>query len=423
VGVAKAEKLTECRICKNSNLENYLDLGLHPASNSFILAEQISDERKFPLVIMVCTNCGLSQLNTIVSVEEIFDDYAYRSSTSRALMRSFADLASRVDILNSETSRRPLVVDIGCNDGYLLKQFDSHHYATLGVEPSSAALDAVANGFTVEKIFFGADSSVVLKEKYGDADFILVTNVLAHVPDIRSFVEGISNWLSTSGIFVVEFPYVLDMVRNRWFDTVYHEHLSYLAISPLTRLFSEFGLTIFDIEKCEIGGSGPFLRVFVKKSGSQLHPVKSVVGRYTTDEEIFGITEPVSYSQFSREVLRIREVLVQHISKWNALGYLVGGYGAPAKGNTMLNFLNLEDGQIKFIADNTPEKIGRVAPGTHIPVVGDLDFLDTGVKHALLLSWNYVEYFREHSSFIKSGGEFLVPFPVPFVVSSESSNS
>jgi hypothetical protein len=116
-------------------------------------------------------------------------------------------------------------------------------------------------------------------------------------------------------------------------------------------------------------------------------------------------------------------VLVQHISKWNALGYLVGGYGAPAKGNTMLNFLNLEDGQIKFIADNTPEKIGRVAPGTHIPVVGDLDFLDTGVKHALLLSWNYVEYFREHSSFIKSGGEFLVPFPVPFVVSSESSNS
>jgi SAM-dependent methyltransferase len=395
----------------------YLNLGDQPPSNSFIEPAGIESEKKFPLRVVLCTDCGLSQLDTVVSVKEIFDEYAYRSSTSRALKESFKELASRVTSLNFRSSIRSkkLVVDVGCNDGYLLKQFDPAEYKLLGIEPSSAATDAIAAGFVVERCFFGIETARELREKYGQADYILVTNVLAHVPNIKSFVQGVAHWLSDDGFFYVEFPYILDMVENRSFDTIYHEHLSYLSITPLVTLFKEFGLEIVDIEKCEIGGSGPFLRVSSKKELYEFPIESEKVAHYLFNEANFDICNPDSYKIFSQEVFELKEVIFEQLLKWKNQGFMIGGFGAPAKGNTLLNFLKLDTSIISFIADNTPEKIGRITPGSHIPIISDIEFEELRLDVALLLSWNYLEYFLKNSSYVKKGGAFYVPFPIPRV--------
>jgi SAM-dependent methyltransferase len=410
-----SKKLENCRICDSDKLVIYLDLGNHPASNSFIFSSDIAAETRFPLRVVLCTNCGLSQLDTIVFVQEVFNDYAYRSSTSRALMESFKELALRVTSTEKHNTSvgKQLVVDIGCNDGYLLKQFDEKKFELLGIEPSSAAVDAITSGLNVERCFFGFDTAQELRIKYGAADFLLVTNVMAHVPDIRSFVQGISHWLSAEGTFYVEFPYILDLVENRCFDTIYHEHLSYLSITPLVGLFKEYGLQIIDIEKCEVGGSGPFLRVSAKKNSSNLNSQTSIVSNYLNAENIFDLCNPLSYRNFASQVERIRLLLLNQIYEWKALGLNIGGYGAPAKGNTLLNHLNLEPGVIRFIADNTPEKVGKLTPGSHIPIINDQEFEEHMFDVALLLSWNYLEYFLANSSYFKNGGAFYVPFPTP----------
>lgn len=420
--ISASEKLLTCRICGTNNLEKYLDLGSQPPSNSFLYPDQLLSEKKYPLEVLLCTDCGLSQLSTTVSSEEIFIEYAYRSSSSRALIQSFSELASKVNgIVESKVNKgSQLIVDIGCNDGLLLHQFSNSDYRLLGVEPSSAAEDARLSGLTVEQIFFDSNSAIALRENYGPAACLIVTNVLAHVPDIRSFVQGVSHWLASDGVFIVEFPYVLDMVKNRWFDTVYHEHRSYLGISPLKLLFDDYGLEIFDIDKCEVGGSGPFLRIYVQKKSQVNLNQYEIVEYYMKEESIFNITNPASYLSFSEQVQRLADGVNTQLNSWIKEGKSIGGFGAPAKGNTFLNYLGLNSSQITLIADNTVEKIGKMTPGSHIPIVTDQEFIDRKFDLALLLSWNYLEYFLENAKYINQGGLFYVPFPTPRLIGKNS---
>lgn len=420
--ISESEQLVECRICGSAHLEKYLDLGAQPPSNSFLYPDQVSTEKKYPLEVLLCTDCGLSQLSTTVSSQEIFIEYAYRSSSSRALIQSFSELASKVDeLVKSRNGKRSkLIVDIGCNDGLLLHQFKNSDLKLLGVEPSSAAEVAQSSGLVVEQLFFDNVSAISLRENYGPATCLIVTNVLAHVPDIRSFVQGISHWLAHDGVFIVEFPYVLDMVKNRWFDTVYHEHRSYLAITPLKTLFHDYDLEIFDIEKCEVGGSGPFLRVYVQKKPKVSSVQYEIVEHYIEEENIFNITNPGSYFSFSQQVQRLADSVNNQLNSWIKDGKTVGGFGAPAKGNTFLNYLGLGPSQISLIADNTVEKIGKITPGSHIAIVTDEEFIQRKFDVALLLSWNYLDYFLENANYIKQGGLFYVPFPTPRVFGKES---
>lgn len=410
-----------CRICGGKNLERYLDLGAQPPSNAFVAPSEVSGESLIALQVDLCTDCGLSQLSTVVSHDEVFGDYAYRSSSSRALERSFKDLANDVRSHAGGIEGRPLVADLGCNDGLFLSQLPRNEFRLLGVEPSSAGEDAIARGIEVEKVFFGEQVAQQLLESHGPADVLTTSNVLAHVDDIHSYLGGVKRWLGARGCFILEFPYLGDMLRGLWFDTVYHEHVSYLSISPLTVALERHGLRIFRIDSHEVGGSGPFLRVFIQHdTGDQEEP--EVVTQYRRREEIWGVRDPQTYANFARSVARLADILRDDLDRWSAAGHRLGGYGAPAKGNTLLNYLGIGPDRLVAIADNTPGKIGLVTPGTHIPIVSDEEFLAMDIGLALLLSWNYLDFFLVHSEYIRRGGRFLCPFPAPYV-SSRVSNT
>lgn len=410
----RSKPVSACRICASSDLTPYLDLGPQPPSNSFIHTQEIDDEQYFPLVVNLCGGCGLSQLSEVVAATDIFDDYAYLSSTSKALVRHYQEMVEEI-LATCNPSEDALVVDIGCNDGITLGRYPTGRYRLLGVEPSSSGEYAKKAGFAVEKRFFDAQVGDELRKNYGGAGVITATNVFAHVDDIRSFTQGIANLLADDGIFVIEFPYLREMIDNLYFDTIYHEHLSYLALTPLEPLFSAHGLRAFRVKQVEIGASGPALRLYVCRQGASYATDESIT-KLLASENSWGVRRIETYANFASRVAALKEELLNIIRSLNQGGKMVGGYGAPAKGNTMLNYLGVTKDDIIAVAENNALKIGKCTPGTHLPVVPDEEFLRLGISHALLLTWNYADFFLANSEFIKKGGKFIVPFPHPTVV-------
>jgi len=407
----RSRRRSRCRICDSGRLIDYLDLGAQPPSNSFPTQAELASEQRFPLDVALCADCGLSQLRDVVAAEDIFDDYAYLSSTSGALRRHYQGM---VDALLAAFAPAPgaVVGDIGCNDGITLKCYPAGRYRLLGIDPSSAARYAVEAGFDVVPQFFDAALGARLRAERGPAALITATNVVAHVDDIRSLFEGVRDWLAPDGVFVAEFPYLVDMVERLYFDTIYHEHLSYLALTPLTRLFEAIGLRAIHVEPQEIGASGPALRLFVARADSA-RAVQDSIPRMLDAERRWGIRDEARYRGFAERVGATRTRLRDMIGQLNRDGRTVGAYGAPAKGNTLLNYVGFGPADIVCVADNTPLKIGRLTPGTHIPIVDDDAFLARGVTDALLLAWNYLDFFLANTAFIRQGGRFIVPLPEP----------
>ena len=400
--------LKNCRVCDSNKLINYINLGNHPPSNSFIEKKDFSNEQKFPLKVLLCENCGLSQLDTIVSASDIFDEYLYLSSTSKALVSHYKDMVKTIS-KKFKLSDNSLVVDIGCNDGITLENYSSN-LNILGIEPSSASVYAEKKGIKIENIFFNKKNSDQLVQKYGKAKIITATNVFAHVDDIKDFVLGIKNFLDNDGVFIIEFPYLKYMIEDNLFDVIYHEHLSYLSITPLKYLFSEFGLKIFDIEEINIGASGPALRVYICLNVAKYKTDKKVSNFLEMEKEL-KFKDPNPYFKFAKRVQSIKNNILSIIRDLNKNNNIVGAFGAPAKGNTMLNYLDINKKDILAVADNTPVKIGKFTPGSQIPIVSDEDFEKMNVNYALLLSWNYLDFFLKKSDFIKNSGKFIVPFP------------
>lgn len=405
----RSQRTESCRICGSKDLYPYLDLGPQPPSNSFISLEEIGEEQRFPLVVELCNGCGLSQLSEVVAATDIFSDYAYLSSTSKALVSHYQEMVN--DLL---TVHQPvpdsLIMDIGCNDGITLGRYPDGKYKLVGVEPSSSGDYAVKAGFSVEKRFFDADTAREMRGKYGPASVLTATNVFAHVNDIRSFTAGIADLLAEDGIFVIEFPYLRDMIDHLYFDTIYHEHLSYLALTPLMRLFSDHGLRPFKVKRVDVGASGPALRLFVCPEQAP-HPADGSIEQLLGEERDWGVARQETYSKFADRVAGLRDELLQTLRRLRDSGKKMGGYGAPAKGNTMLNYLGVTTADLVAVAENSPLKIGKLTPGTHLPVMSDDEFLRAGISHALLLTWNYADFFLANSAFIKQGGKFVVPFP------------
>ncbi|OGO28999.1 MAG: hypothetical protein A2W33_07345 [Chloroflexi bacterium RBG_16_52_11] len=395
-------------------MKSYLDLGLQPPSNSFILPEDANNEQYFPLVVNLCSGCGLSQLSEVVAATDIFSDYAYLSSTSKALVRHYQGMVDEL-LEGHAPPSGGLVVDIGCNDGITLSRYPADKFKLIGIEPSSSGEYAVKAGFTVKKRFFDAEAGRELRSEYGGASIITATNVFAHVDDIRSFTQGIANLLESNGIFVIEFPYLREMVDRLYFDTVYHEHLSYLALTPLTRLFSDHGLRPFTVKQVDIGASGPALRLYVCLQGAP-HSTDNSIAEMLAAEQHWGVNRIETYSDFSGRVASLKNTLLCIIRGLNDSGRRVGAYGAPAKGNTMLNYLGVTQDDIVAVAENNSLKTGKLTPGTHLPVVPDEEFLRLEISHALLLTWNYADFFLANSEFVKSGGKFIVPFPSPAIL-------
>ncbi len=401
------KKLKACRICDSSKLSEYIYFGDHPPSNSFIKKSEFDNEQKFPLRVLLCEDCGLSQLDTVVSSQDIFDDYLYLSSTSKALVNHYKEMVNII-LKKFNLSNNDLVVDIGCNDGITLQNY-TKNLNILGIEPSSAAKYSKDKGINTENIFFNNENAKILKDNYGKAKIITATNVFAHVDNIKDFTQGISNFLDKKGVFIIEFPYLKYMLDDSLFDVIYHEHLSYLSISPLQNLFSQFNLNIFSIEEINIGASGPALRIYVCLNG--YHKDDGTVAKFLDKEKKWDVKNPNSYLNFSTKVTKIKNDILKIITELKKNNNIIGAYGAPAKGNTMLNYLGLTSNELVAVADNTPIKIGKFTPGSHIPIVSDQMFEELKVNNALLLSWNYLDFFLKNSSFIKNSGKFIVPFP------------
>ena len=351
------------------------------------------------------------QLLDVVPAEEIFDDYIYLASSSRALKNHYAQLATRATE-RLGLAAGDIAVDIGCNDGVLLGGYQLPGLRRVGIEPSNVAEIAMAAGFDVVRGFFGPEVAREVVERFGTAKVVTATNVFPHVDDIHRFVEGLSILLAPDGAFIIEASYLVDLIDLTLFDTIYHEHLCYLALTPMIPFLDHHGLEVFDVQRVPFGASGPAIRAWVQRKGAR-RPIEPAVAGMLADEERWGVRRPERYIGYAAQVEAIKQALMALIEQVRGAGHRIGGYGAPAKGNTLLNYVGLTAREIECIAETNALKQGKITPGSHIPVVSEEEFLERMPPYALLLSWNYLDFFLKNSPYIQRGGRFIVPIPEP----------
>lgn len=407
--------ITECRSCESKDLRMVLDLGDQPPSNSFIKPENVEEvERRFPLTVVYCAKCSLLQLNFTVDPTLMFGDYVYVTSNTKPLEEHLKDMAKSLCHL-AGLKPTELVIDIGCNDGTLLSGYPAGKVRLLGIEPSSVAKIACERGIPVRNVFFNSQTANDIAIDEGQAKIITATNVFAHIPDHNDFLKGIYTVLHDEGMFVIEVPHVLDMLTKGFFDTIYHEHIFYFSLFSLENLLSPRGFRIFHVEKYEFGPSGPPIRVFICKKGAEYETSPAV--KTIRDEEIaYGLDSVDVYKQFADRIWVVKAELLNMLEKLKGSGEKILGFGAPAKGNTILNTFGLDTKWLDCILEKNDLKCGLVTPGTHVPIVNE-DTFDTGpYKYALLLSWNIIDFLLRKSVFIKNGGKFIVPLPEPKIL-------
>lgn len=401
-----------CRYCGSRALHDVLSLGEQPPSNSFLRPDEIASERRYPLDLTLCTKCYLVQLRHAIAPSLIFDRYLYLSSSSAALREHYTVLADEIE-RTCDLEDGDLVVDVGCNDGILLARFDAR-FRRVGVEPSQVAEIARSAGLDVVRAYFGRDVARQLMSSHGPAKVVTATNVFPHVDAIDDFVEAIRELLGTSGTFVIEASYLPDLIDRCLFDTIYHEHLCYLSITALVPFLRGHGLVVTNAIREPLGASGPAIRVYARPTRAGIAPAASVE-RLLEEEARWGIRDLAVYQRFAERVTAVRTELLGIITDFRGAGRRVGAYGAPAKGNTLLNFVGLGPDLIEMVSETNPLKQGLLTPGTHIPIVSEEDFLASMPPYALLLTWNYLEHFLAHSEYIRRGGKFIVPLPTPTI--------
>lgn len=385
-----------CRICKTT-LVKYLDLGWHPPSDAFIDESEIKNEKKYSLAVMFCPECYLSQLSYIVPKEELYnDEYPYETRINKEGVRHFHDLAH---ILNRYFEKGELVVDIGSNDGTLLKGFEDRGAKVCGIEPVGkiAARAAVP---TVNMFFNRSAVETVVKTFRGKASIVTATNVFAHIDNLHEFMGNLKWLIKPDGVFVVEAPYFIDLVDNLEFDTIYHEHLSYLSLKPMARLMSIYGMEIFKIDWLPIHGGS--IRYYVAKKGR--FPVATTVKHSLLYEQEYGIDK---LRRFRARVEKFRGGLLSYLTRLKAAGKTIVGVSAPAKGNTLLNYCGIDSDILDYITERSDKKIGKVTPGTHIPVVPDERLLQDNPDYAVILAWNWAGQIKNSLKGYK--GEWIIP--------------
>lgn len=406
------ERFSYCRFCLNKNLKQVIDLGVQPAANAFLSKKQLKEKEPFfPLKVNFCPKCGQLQLTHIVSPDYLFRNYVYASSTSPVFIAHFENYAQSV-YRKIKLSTDSLVVDIGSNDGILLKPFKKLGVKILGVDPATKiAKRATKNGIPTIAEYFNQPLANKIVKKWGQADVITANNVFAHVPFIDELIKAARNLLKPEGVLIIEAPYLVDFLQKNLFDTIYHEHVSYLSIRPLMTLFKRFNMTIFDVEKTESHGGS--IRVFVKKKESK-RKIKSTVEKFIQQELSFGLGKVQTYKKFAKKIDQNKKDLNKLLKKLKSKGKRIVGYGAPAKGNTLLNYFNIGPQTIDYIVDDSFYKQGLFTPGMHIPVVSSEEILKTKPDYIFILAWNFAKpLMKKLEYFKKSGGKFIIPVPTP----------
>jgi SAM-dependent methyltransferase len=409
-----AEGSSTCIVCGSGEVEAVLDLGETALANKFLTREELGrPEPRFPLVVGFCHACGHVQLTEHVSPSAMFEDYLYVSSASDTLKDHLWDL-SDVVVERQRLGKDDLVIDVGCNDGTLLKGFRRHGVRTLGVDPARNLAELYADPDIHRYTgFFDSASAAELRERFGPAAVVTATNTFPHVPALQDFVAGLDTVLGRGGVFTLEAHYLGDLLDQVAFDTVYHEHVSYWALGPMTRLFEDAGMRVVQVERLPLHHGQ--LRAFVQRAGEG--EVNPSVETLLAEERERGLDRVETYRAFAERTRRLKEDLQTKLRELRSSGNRIVGYGAPAKGNTLLGFLQLGPEELEYIADRSPLKQGLYTPGTHIPVVEPERLVADQPEYVVLLAWNFAdEIIEQQSDYRRQGGRFIVPVPTVRVV-------
>jgi SAM-dependent methyltransferase len=405
----------DCRFCGTPLKTTMVDLGMHPLCESFLTPEQLNDMEPFyPLHVKVCGECFLAQVGEYVDPAQIFGDYAYFSSYSDAWLNHARDYTEMM-IDRFELDASSHVLEIASNDGYLLQYFAERDIDVLGIDPAyTVAEAAIAKGIPTRVEFFNAGTAERMASEGLSFDVILGNNVLAHGPDINGFVAGLPHVLAPGGVITFEFPHLMRLMEQNQFDTVYHEHWSYLSLGTTQRIFSEHGLEVFDVE--ELWTHGGSLRLFIKSANDASKPISGNVEDLLARERAFGLFDLGTYTAFSEKVDATKRKLLQVLIEAKDAGKSVAVYGAAGKGNTLLNYCGIGTDFIDYACDRSEYKHGRFTPGTHIPIFPPERISQTKPDYVLILPWNLKDEIMNQLSYIGEwGGSFIVPIPEPTV--------
>ncbi|MEA2772169.1 MAG: hypothetical protein QOD93_5131 [Acetobacteraceae bacterium] len=408
--------MTGCRFCAAPLTQTFADLGMAPPSNSFVAPEHASAMEPFyPLHAFVCDQCHLVQLEEFETPEQIFSNYLYFSSFSDSWLKH-AEAYTDQMISRFGLGAGSQVVEIGSNDGYLLQYFRARGVPVLGVEPAAnVAAAATARGIPTDVSFFGVATARRLKSSGIEPDVIAANNVMAHVPDLNDFVEGFSTLLRPGGVVTVEFPHLLRLMQQNQFDTIYHEHFSYFSLLTVERVFARHGLRLFDVQ--EVTTHGGSLRIFATQSNDSTHPTTDAVAKVLEDERAAGLGRREAYAAFAEQVIDTKTALLAFCIQARRERKTIAGYGAPAKGNTLLNYCGVGPEFIPFTVDRSPHKQGKLLPGVHIPIRAPEAIFEAKPDYVLILPWNLADEIVAQMAGVRDwGGQFVVPIPTVRII-------
>ena len=414
--VAKAEMRNggsgaACRFCGSKLEHTFVDLGASPLVQSFLSAEQLNQMEPFyPLRVYVCGKCFLVQLQEFVAPENIFSDYLYFASYSDSWLAHAKRYTDQM-VQRFPIDTNSFVVEIASNDGYLLQYFVEKKIPVLGIEPAAnVASVAIENGIPSLVKFFNSGTARELAAEGKHADLLLGNNVLAHVPDINDFLAGLKRLLKPCGVITMEFPHLMRLMEENQFDTIYHEHFSYFSFLTVERMFTAHGLTLFDVE--ELPTHGGSLRIFARHAADSSKPVGPRVTELLSREESAGYARLETYARFAEQVKETKRKLLEFLIQAKRDGKKVAGYGAPGKGNTLLNYCAIRTDFIEYTVDRSPHKQGKFLPGTRIPIYAPDQIRETRPDYLLILPWNLKDEIMQQNAYIRDwGGRFVVPIP------------
>lgn len=411
--------VSSCRICGSSRLYKFLDLGHQPIPNGFIKpTRSVKRENKYPLNVLYCQDCGLVQLGIVVNPGIMFSDYPYLTSQARVMLNNFSNLAHEAYKLKS-LNEKSLVVDIGSNDGSLLKFFKGYDAQVVGIDPArNIAEVAELSGIPTVVDFFRARSAKKVVKKYGRADVVCATNVIAHTDNLPEIFDSLDILLKKDGVFITEFPYLMDLVDKLEFDTIYHEHLSYFSLKPWKMLVERKGYRIVDVKRLPIHGGS--IRITHQRAGRGANNIKTIpkaLDFLIKLEQDKGLNDKDSFKIFADRVGDLKTDLLGLLIKLKSKGKRIVGYGAAAKGNVLTNYFGIGTQYLDFIVDSTPYKQGLITPGMHIPIYAENRLLQQMPDYAIILAWNFAdEIVAKQKKYRQLGGKFIIPIPAVRII-------
>lgn len=401
----------KCRFCDTLLVHTFVDLGMSPLSNAFLTQNELNcQEKYYPLQAYVCHNCWLVQLEAVESPEHIFSNYAYFSSYSDTCLNS-AQAYTDLMIAQFGLHQQSQVIEIASNDGYLLQYFQQRQIPVLGIEPATnVARIAEQKGIATLNKFFNGQLAGELVNQGQQADLLIANNVLAQVPELNDFVAGMKRLLKPTGVLTLEFPHLWQLLKHNQFDTIYHEHFSYFSWLTIAKILAAHRLTVFDVEELSMHGGS--LRVYVQHHEVNQHRVEERVTQLQRQEMAAGLNQLETYCGFHDRVKKIKYQLVNFITFLKNQGNRIVGYGAPAKGNTLLNYCGIRTDLIDYTVDRNPHKQGLYLPGTHIPIQPVEMIYQTRPNFLLILPWNLTEEIMQQMQVIRQwNGKFIIPIP------------